>query len=237
MSRYAVSALIVLLGAASPGWAQTTTSPGIDVEVYNAADASNKFCVSPGEILTAFVVVRPGTSSTTCTPACGTTVPGGSSAIATGVIDLAFDSDILGVSEAVANPNTVAAHGLIQDNSSSGRIGWALAGNWSVPGDLGSDLLNPCEMDFFSTTGWVYRIRFQVAPGATGTTILHLRRPTDSFALSFADICNSPTFSIASGDIDEVVDGTVLVAASCTDVLFFDSFESGSGDAWTVTVP
>lgn len=226
-----------------------TTSPGaaIDTEIYNPVDGSNAFCVDAGESFTARVMVRPGTDDQSCALACSggsTTIPGGSANLATGVVDIAFDTSRLSYVSAASNASTPAVDGLIQDNSGSGRIGWALAGDWSTDADPGSTLADPCSMGYLQRSawtaedGWVFEATFQ-ATGAAGLTTLRYRRETDTepFALSFADICGAPAYRTTNGGIDEVVNGTVLIATDCTDVIFFDGFATGTSGRWSASVP
>jgi hypothetical protein len=238
MTRRAVLVCVLIAVAAASGFAQTTSTPGIDVEVYNPSDGSNTFCVNPGASFVANVLLRPGVSTLTCTPACGTTVNGGSAALAAGVIDLDFDETLFTSVSAETNPATVAAHGLLQDNTTEGRIGWALVGNWTTPGDPSSVLLDPCTMVMLEVTDWVYRVNLSAQSAAQGLTTLYLRRQTDSppFALSFADICASPAFTVDSGDIDELRNATVMIADDCLQVIFYDAFESADLGKWTRSV-
>jgi hypothetical protein len=217
-------------------FAQTSTAPGVDVEIYNPGDGTNRVCVPNGSTLWAHVFLRPGGQSTSCSPACGSAL-GGSANLATAVIDVAFDSARLGFNQAQDNPATAAVDGLVQtQNVGSGRVGWALAGDWSTNADPNSNLADPCAMQKLSTAGWVFRMQFS-ALGA-GMTTLHLRRESDlpPFALSFADICGSPAFKQSNGGVDEVGDLVVMVASTCSDVIFFDNFERRDTSAWSNTV-
>ena len=220
----------------STGWAQTST-PGsaVDIEILNPADGSNTFCVAPGDTLTARLFIRPGTETTSCTPACGTVVDGGAAHLATVVVDIAFDNQKLNSVNTVNNPLTAAVDGLVQDNSAQGRIGWALAGDWTPDADTSGTLVTPCDMQLLETPAWVVEAEFGVLPTASDITPLHLRREGDAapFSLSFADICSSEALTEANGGIDEIVDGRVLVSSSCSDVLFFDGFESRSTEYWS----
>ena len=236
MIRLAVVSAVLLI--ASLASAQTT-QPGdaIDLEVFNPIDGSNRFCVAPPATIEARVYLRPGTDSSTCTLSCSPpNVAGGSANIATAVIDLAFDSTKLTyVNGSIeSNSATTAIQGLAQDqNIGDGRIGWALAGTWSTPGNPASSLLSPCEMQMITTSDWVFGVEFQAA--GTGMTTLRLRRETDAtpFALSFADICGTEAFKLSNGGIDEVRNAVVLVATNCRTVLFFDNFGSGDVSQWS----
>lgn len=222
---------------ASAGWAQTST-PGsaIDIEILNPADGSNTFCVAPGEPLVTRLFIRPGTDTTSCTPTCGTVVDGGAAHIATAVVDIAFDNQKLTLVSSTNNPDTAAVDGLIQNNSIQGRIGWALAGDWTPDAVTTGNLANPCEMQLLDSAGWVLETEFTVQPSAPGIMSLHMRRKTDTdpFSLSFADICSEEAFTKVNGGIDEIIDGAVLISSSCADVLFFDGFEDGASKRWSI---
>ncbi len=227
---------LLLAFFASAGWAQTSTlGPAIDVEILNPADGSNSFCVAPGETLTARLFIRPGTSTTSCTPSCGTVVDGGSAHIATAVVDITFDNQKLTLVGSTNNSGTAAVDGLVQDNSSQGRIGWAMGGDWTPDADTSGALATPCTMQLLDSTDWVLETEFNVHPTASGITSLHLRRKTDTdpFSLSFADICSEDAFTEANGGIDEINDGAVLVSSSCNALLFFDGFETQTGERWS----
>ena len=220
--------------------AQTTSAPGIDVEIYNPVDGSNSFCVVPFEIFRAHVFVRPGDVSLTCDLTCGNDVSGGSASLAAGVIDVGFNPARLSIANAESNsdPGYAAVDGLVQlQNVGEGRVGWALAGDWINDGDPGSGLNNPCVMQKLDSAGWVFRLLLEA--GTEGSTTLHLRRQTDpsSFALSFADICGSEAYTIANGGVNEVVDATVIIDAACSPLIFEDGFEFGDTSRWSATVP
>jgi len=235
-----ITVLTALLLIGLPIGAQTT-QPGdsIDVEIYNPANGGNSFCVAPSGTIDARVYLRTGSDSISCTLSCSPpNVPGGSANIATAVIDIAFDDNqIHYVADSMANNSgTAAIQGLPQEqNLADGRIGWALAGAWSDPGNPGSTLLSPCAMPMITTDDWLFQIQFQAVE--TGMTNLHIRRETDTpfFALSFADICGTEAFKQSNGGIDEVRGAVVMVAADCQDVLFFDNFGSGDASRWTST--
>jgi hypothetical protein len=128
--------------------------------------------------------------------------------------------------------------GLLQTfNLAFGRLGWALAGDWQVDGDPGSGLRDPCAMQKLSGAGWVIRVQFEAV--GEGATVLHLRDGDDHppFDLSFADICGSGDFTVDSGDIDELVDATVVIDPICSVAIFSDGFESGDTSAWSATLP
>lgn len=234
--QLAVVSFLLLVGSLASA---QTTQPGdaIDLEVYNPIDGSNRFCVAQSATVEARVFLRPGTGSTTCTLSCSPpNVPGGSANIATAVIDLAFDSSMLTyVNGSIASNNaTTAEQGLAQEqNIAEGRIGWALAGTWSTPGNPGSTLASPCEMEMITTSNWVFSAQFQAV--GSGMTTLHLRRETDSapFALSFADICGTEAFKQSNGGIDEVRNAVVMIATDCQDVIFFDNFGTGDTGMWS----
>jgi hypothetical protein len=228
----------VVLTAATAAFGQTT-QPGaaIDIEILNPADGSNAFCVSPGETLNARVFVRPGSESSSCDLSCSPpAAPGGSANIATAVIDIEFDGEVLSYlpSSIQSNTSTAAVQGLAQEqNIADDRIGWALAGAWSTPGDPGSTLLSPCTMAMVTTADWLFSVDFQVT--GTGMSALHLRRESDSqpFALSFADICGTEAFKASNGGIDEIKDAVVMVGTECADILFFDGFDGGDAARWS----
>jgi hypothetical protein len=234
--RGSAAAALLLVGSMASA---QTTQPGdaIDIEIINPADGSNTFCVAPSATIEARVFVRPGTGTLSCSLSCSPpSVPGGSANIATAVVDVAFDTATLSYLPGTlqSNPATVAAQGLPQtQNLGDGRIGWALAGNWSTPGDPGSTLLSPCAMQMLTTADWAFRAQFQAATG--GMTTLRLRRETDAqpFALSFADICGSEAFKQSNGGIDEIRDAIVMVSDDCSNVIFFDNFSSGDTDRWS----
>jgi len=216
-----------------------TTQPGqaIDIEIFNPVDGSNAFCVAPAQTVEARVFVRPGADTLSCNLSCsGPSVPGGSANIATAVIDLVFDgSKLTYVTDSIeGNGATAAVQGLPQEqNLADDRIGWALAGSWSTPGDPGSALLSPCDMQMVTTADWLFRMQFQ-ATGA-GTTTLRLRQETDDepFALSFADMCGTEAFKRSNGGIDEIKNAVVLVSNDCNELIFFDNFGTGDTDRWT----
>ena len=216
-----------------------TTQPGnaIDIEIFNPANGSNAFCVAPAQTVEARVFVRPGSDTLSCTLSCsGPSVPGGSANIATAVIDLGFDSSMLSYLNGSIEGNgaTAAVQGLPQEqNLADDRIGWALAGSWSTPGDPGSTLLTPCDMQMVTTADWLFRMQFQAT--GTGMTTLRLRQETDDqpFALSFADICGTEAFKRSNGGIDEIKNAVVLVSNDCNELIFFDNFGTGDTGRWT----
>jgi len=236
MIQLVVVSTVLLIGSLASA---QTTQPGdaIDLEVYNPTDGSNRFCVAPSATVEARVYLRPGSDSSSCTLSCSPpSVPGGSANIATAVIDLAFDSSKLTyVNGSIeSNSATTAIQGLAQvQNIGDGRIGWALAGTWTTPGNPASSLLSPCDMQMITTSNWVFKVEFQAV--GTGMTTLHLRSENDTtpFALSFADICGTEAFKQSNGGIDEVRNAVVMVDTDCQDVLFFDNFGSGDVSQWT----
>lgn len=236
MIQLAVVSVVLLIGSLASA---QTTQPGdaIDLEVYNPIDGSNRFCVAPSTTIEARVYLRPGSDSSSCTLSCSPpNVPGGSANIATAVIDLAFDSSRLTYVNGSIGSNgaTTAIQGLAQEqNTADGRIGWALAGTWSTPGNPASSLVSPCLMQMITTSNWIFKVEFQ-AVGA-GMTTLHLRRETDTapFALSFADICGTEAFKQSNGGIDEVRNAVVMVATDCQDAIFFDNFGTGDMNLWS----
>lgn len=232
-----LGAIVILAVFATAGLSQTTT-PGaaIDLEIINPSDGANTFCVAPGDTLTARLFIRPGTDTTSCTPLCGSVVNGGPAHIATAVVDIAFDNQKLTLVSSTNNSGTAAVDGLIQDNAPRGRVGWALAGDWTPNAVTSGALATPCDMQLLDSAGWVLETEFSVQPTAFGITSLHLRRETDSFALSFADICSSEAFTATNGGIDEIVDGAVLISSDCAGLLFFDGFENGTGERWSANI-
>jgi len=230
----ALGLFAILTIFATAAGAQTSISgPEIDLEIVNPSDGTNTFCVSPGDTLTARLFVRPGTQTASCTPSCGSVVSGGTAHPATAVIDIAFDNQKLSLTGHTNNTGTAAIDGLIQDNAIHGRIGWALAGDWTPNGDTNGTLALPCDMQLLESADWVFETQFTVQPTASGLAALHLRRSTDGFALSFADLCSDEAMTEANGGIDEIIDATVLVSTSCTSVLFFDGFEDGTAGRWS----
>lgn len=235
-----LAVLTVALLATSLVSAQTT-QPGnaIDIEIFNPIDGSNAFCVAPSGTVDARVYVRPGIDASSCTLSCsGPSVPGGSANIATAVVDVAFDAGNLSYvpSSITNNAATTAIQGMAQEqNVADHRIGWALAGSWSTPGDPSSTLLTPCDMEMLTTADWIFGLQFQ-ATGA-GMSTLRLRRETDAqpFALSFADICGNEAFKSSNGGIDEIRNAVVMVNSDCNDVIFFDNFGTGGTDRWAGT--
>lgn len=236
-----VAAVFVVALATTVVSAQTTT-PGdaIDIEIINPADGSNVFCASPSQTITARVFVRPGTGTLSCSLACSPpSVPGGSANIATAVVDLAFDPTALSYVGASIenNPATAAIQGIAQEqNVADNRVGWALAGTWSTPGDPGSTLASPCATQMLTTSDWAFQLQFQ-ASGA-GMSSIHLRRETDAtpFALSFADMCGTEAFKQSNGGIDEIKDAIVMVTGDCNDAMFFDNFDNGDTARWSSVV-
>lgn len=240
MSRAPI-ATVVLAAAllAAPLVSAQTTQPGdaIDVEIFNPTTGNNAFCVAPSATVEARVFLRPGTGSTTCALSCSPpSVPGGSANIATAVIDLDFDAAHLSYvpGSVSSNTTTAAVQGLPQEqNVAQGRVGWALAGTWSTPGDPGSTLLSPCDMQLVTSADWLFSMQFQAVGG--GMSTLRLRREDDlePFALSFADICGTEAFKSSNGGIDEIRNAVVMVSDDCNDVIFFDNFGTGGIERWS----
>ena len=230
--------IAALLMVVSPGSAQTT-QPGnaIDLEIFNPANGSNRFCVPASGTIDARVYLRTGADTLNCTLSCSPPdVPGGSANIATAVIDVAFDGNVLSYVPAsmTNNAGSAAVQGLgQQQNLADGRIGWALAGSWNDPGNPGSTLLSPCEMQMINSDDWLFQVQFQAV--GNGMTTLRLRRETDTepFALSFADICGTEAFKESNAGIDEIRNAVVMVAADCQDVIFFDNFGTGDASLWS----
>jgi len=221
----------------TPLAAQTSTAgAGIDVELINPSDGSNTICVQPNQNFTVRLWLHPGTGTTSCTPACGSSVSGGTANIATAVVDIDFDQTAMNFVSASNNPSAsfAAVDGLVQDNSTSARVGWALAGDWTPDADTNGTLATPCAMKLLDTSGWLAEFNF-TAGASPSSSIMHLRQPTDTspFALSFADICGSDAFTQANSGIDEVIDATIYVSAICPAGLFSDGFENGNTSAWS----
>jgi len=236
--RSVVLAFVLL---AAPMAAAQTSQPGsaIDIEIYNPSNGDNAFCVAPSELFSPRVYFRPGTGTLSCNLDCAPpSIPGGSANIATSVIDIAFDSVALRyVTGSIQNNSTTAAvQGIAQEqNVDDERVGWALAGTWSTPGNPASTLMSPCDTQMLTTDSWLFQLRFRALQ--PGMSTIRLRRETDAqpFALSFADICGTEAFKGSNGGVDEVKNLVVLVTDSCSDVFFFDGFETGGPDRWSST--
>jgi len=168
---------------------------------------------------------------------CGS-VNGGNSRPVTAVVDIDFDESLMSFTGATDNSASAAVDGLIQDRSASGRVGWALAGDWDPDASTSGTLADPCSTGFLENAGWLAEYHF-TAGGSPASTRLHLRRQSDAtpFALSFADFCSSEAFTPENGGIDEVIDATVYISAVCPAGLFSDGFESGDTDQWTAATP
>ena len=220
--RTSLLAVAICVAIPTIGLAQTTTSgPEVDVEIYNPVDGGNLFKVAPGKTFWAHVFVRPGSESFSCQLDCGSgtvDVAGGSANIGTALIDVAFDPDFLEYLGVENNPATAAVDGLPQEQHlSNGRIGWALAGDWTPDADpTRGSLASPCEMARLTAPGWVFRIQFRAVSSNSGETTLHIRRESDSraFELSFADVCGNASFKKSNATVDEIVDATVSIHAS-----------------------
>jgi hypothetical protein len=202
MKKFALFCCCAVL--ASFAMAQTSTSPGIDVEIVDPTDGDNGFCVGASETFTAQVWVRPGNGTDSCTQSCGT-VTGGSANLATGVIDVAFDDTKLTYQSSAVGTHYPDV--LLQDNTGEGRIGGAMAGDWSPDADTTGTLADPCAMAKLTSPGVLFEVTFQTVAGFSGSTDLHLRREGDGFAFSFADGCAN-VYKAGSG-IDEIYDATV----------------------------
>jgi hypothetical protein len=237
---FALAAAVV---APSAAVAQTTTAPGIDVEVYNPVTGDNQFCVAPGTPFWANVFVRPGASATSCILPCSADpLSGGTANLAAAVIDLAFDPARITYYQAESNPDPLfaAVDGMAQvQNLAQGRIGWALAGDFTPDGDPGGTISSPCDTGQLAQPGWVYRV--ELSGVAEGMTTLRLRREGDPtpFPLSFADICGSPAFTEGNGSVDEVRSAEVMVSNDCggAGVVFFDGMENGDLSQWSLVMP
>ena len=227
--------LAVALLLTSTGTAQTTSSgPGIDIEIVNPVDGSNNFCVELGVPFWAEVWVRPGNQTTTCTLGCGT-ADGGTGNIATAAIEARFDTAKLTFGTSETNPGTAAVDGLfISTNAAVGRVGWSLAGDWIVDGNPSSGLNDPCTMTHLNTPGWTFRV--QLTATAAGNSLITL--PVQPhFQLSFADHCGAAPFTVAGGDIDELVVGYVTTeCTSQTDFIFGDGLETATTGRWSASV-
>jgi len=216
--RIGLALALLTVSVCSVVSAQTTSAPGIDVEIYNPVDGSNSFCAVPNVAFWAHVFVRPGDENLTCDRTCGNNIPGGSASVATALIDVGFETSVLSVQNCQSNPDPTyaAVDGIPQlQNLDTGRIGWALEGDWIVDGNPSSGFNDPCVMQKLQSEGWVFRVQFTAA--SEGSTSLHLRSQVDPapFALSFADICGSEAFTVSNGVIDEVVDAIVTVSWAC----------------------
>lgn len=236
------SAVLAFVLLVAPLVTAQTTQPGsaVDIEIYNPSNGSNAFCVAPSEIFAPRVFFRPGTGTLSCDLSCSPpSIPGGSANIATAVIDISFDPAVLSYvpGSIQNNTGTAAVQGMAQaQNIADNRIGWALAGTWSTPGDPSSTLASPCDTQLLTGADWLFQTQFQAT--GTGMSNLYLRRETDvqPFALSFADICGRTAFNQSNGSIDEVKDALVLVTDSCQSAVFFDNFATGDPTRWTAAV-
>ena len=230
-------ALAAVLLAAPFGAAQTTQAgPAIDVEVYNPADGSNAFCAAPGDSFWAGLYVRPASGPGTtmsCSVLCGTAV-GGPGSLAAGAVDVAFNGSRLAYFAASVNPDPgfAAVDGLVQEqNVTAGRVGWALAGDWTPNGSTAGVLADPCAMLKLAQPGWVATFGFSVL--VEGQTVLEIREQP-GFALSFTDICGAPVYTQGNGGIDEVVAATVSTECpEVADIIFRNGVETGDASVWT----
>ena len=232
-------ALAAVLALAASASAQTTSpGPAIDLEIYNPIDGSNTICAAPGDTVWARLFVRPATGGGTsidCTIHCGATV-GGPANIASAVLDLSFDRNVLAYWDTVNNPDEAfaAVDGLAQEqNLFQGRIGWALAGDWTPNGDTSGALADPCSMLKIDTADWVAEIGFNVLDRGEVQLLL---RNSPNFAMSLADVCGSEPFTTANGGIDEVIGATVSTECpGALDVLFRNGFDTGDASLWTTS--
>jgi hypothetical protein len=236
--------LVVLPVVSLTGFAAAqTTSPGpaIDVEVFNPVDASNLFCAAPGDTLVARLYVRPATgpgTSFSCTLPCGS-ASGGPANIAAAAVDIGFDGSRLAYFSAANNPDPgfAAVDGLLQtQNLASGRLGWALAGDWTPDGSTGGTLADPCSMLKLDHAGWVASLAFNVMrSGPSALTV----RDEPVFPLSFADACGPSNYTSSNGGIDEVVSATVATGSpqcpALDAVIFRNGFETGGTTLWQAT--
>lgn len=238
LTRTVVFAAALL--AASAASAQTT-HPGsaIDLELYNPADGGNAFCVAPGDTFWASLYVRPASgagSTMTCSPLCGSAI-GGPGSLAAAAVDVGFAPTALAYLGADLNPDPTfaAVDGLVQEqNLGQGRVGWALAGDWTPDGTTTGSLHDPCDMLKLDHAGWVVRFGFSVL--GEGTTSLVVNEPPDG-PLSFADVCGSPAYTISNGGIDEVVAATVTNdCPAVSNIIFRNGVETGNASVWTSTV-
>lgn len=236
--RRCLSAAGMCAIAATAAGQTSTPGPGIDVEIYNPADGSNSFCAAPGDTVLAFVNVSPavgGASSFQCITACGL-VPGGPANIAAATLDVGFDPTHLWYHSAFNNGfmGAAAADGLLRlEDLAGGRIGWALAGDWTPDANTSGELADPCQMGLLDQPGWIVRLTFNVR--APGTTVIAIRDQPD-FPLAFADICGTAAFTRSNGGIDEVLSATVSSESpACPEldgVIFRNGFEIGDLSAW-----
>jgi hypothetical protein len=233
-------ALAASLLVASLGAAQTTLpGPAIDVELYNPADGSNAFCAAPGDTFWTGLYLRPASgpgSTMTCSVACGSAV-GGPGSLAAAAVDIGFDGSRLSYFAAAVNPDPAfaAVDGLVQEqNVVQGRVGWALAGDWTPDGSTAGALANPCAMLKLGQPGWVARFGFNVL--VKGESVLELRSEPGS-PLSFADVCGMPAYSQSNGGIDEVVPATVSTECpQVVTIIFRNGVETGDASVWTASV-
>ncbi len=216
----------------------STPGPAIDVEIFNSTDGTNSFCAAPGDTFWAYVYISPatgGASSFQCFTPCGL-VQGGPANIAAATIDVAFDPTHLAFHSAFNNGfmGAAAADGMLRlEALGTGRLGWVLAGDWTPDGDTAGTLADPCEMGLLDQSGWIVRFAFTVQTSGSSDIVL---RDEPAFPLAFADICGSPTFSSATGDIDEVLSATVSSGSpACPElngIIFRNGFEIGDLSAW-----
>ena len=239
-----LSLLVAIPLASLAGLAAAQTSspgPAIDVEIVNPADGSNLICGAPGDTIAARLYVRPASgpgTSFTCTLPSGSAA-GGPANLAAAVVDISFDGARLEYHQAANNPDPAfaAIDGLLQaQNLAAGRLGWALAGDWTPNADTGGTLADPCAMLKLDQAGWVASLAFNVI--ASGQSALALRSEP-AFPLSFADACGPTTYSPANGGIDQVLSATVATGSplcpAFDHIVFRNGFETGGSSLWQVT--
>ena len=219
--------------------AQTSTpGPGIDVEIYNPGTGGNSFCAAPGDTLWAYLYVAPatgGSSSFVCSVPCGA-VHGGPANIAATSLDITFNPARLRFHSAHNNGfmGSAGADGMLRlETLGAGRVGWALAGDWTPDGDPSGALADPCHTALINEPGWIVRFAFTViSPGSSQIVV----RDEPDFRAAFADICGSETFTSSNGGVDEILPATVATGLpACPqleNVIFRNGFETGDTSAW-----
>lgn len=235
-----VLAAAALMVAAPAAVAQTTLPGGaIDVEIYNPTDGTNLICAAPGDTLWAGLYVRPASgagSTMTCSLLCGS-ASGGPGSLAVAAVDVGFSASHLAYFRTDVNPDPAfaAADGLVQEqNLADGRVGWALAGDWTPDGSTGGSLADPCAMLKLADPGWVARIGFNVLEA--GQSQLAIGAPPAS-PLSFADVCGSPAYTTANGGVDEVVPAAVSTECpSVSGIIFRNGVDTGDTSVWSESV-
>jgi hypothetical protein len=236
-----LSVAVLCVGVAPAAAQSSTPGPAIDIEVYNPMDGGNLFCAAPGDTVSADVWVSPatgGASSIQCSAPCGS-LAGGPGHIAAATLDVSFDPAHLAYRYAFSNGflGFAAGDGLLQLQSlAAGRIGWALAGDWTPDANPGGSLAEPCQTALIEQPNWILRMVFNVS--AAGTSQIALRNLPD-FPMAFADLCGSDAFTTVNGGIDEVIPATISsTAPNCpelSDIIFRNGFETGDTVAWQQT--